>query len=109
MLSNSDHTVLVAVENGRVVGWGHAYVRRLVESDVSAEVGGLVIDKEVRRSGAGRLLMQHHRGVGESNGVLRRHTSLQHRPEGCARVLPQARVRPGQDSARLPKSLKTGR
>jgi len=59
VLPNADHAVLVAVENGRVIGWGHAYVCRLVESERSAELGGLVVDEEERGSGAGRLLMEH--------------------------------------------------
>ncbi len=59
VLPNSDHAVLVAVENERVVGWGHAFVARVIESDRVAEVGGLVVDEEERGSGAGRLLMEH--------------------------------------------------
>lgn len=55
-----DHAVYVtALADGRVIGWLHAYVRRLVESDPTAEIGGLVVDEGCRRSGAGRLLMQH--------------------------------------------------
>ncbi|HLY60474.1 MAG TPA: GNAT family N-acetyltransferase [Terriglobia bacterium] len=50
---------VVALPDGRVVGWLHAYLCHLVESDLYAEIGGLVVDQQHRRSGAGRLLMQH--------------------------------------------------
>jgi GNAT superfamily N-acetyltransferase len=50
---------VAALADRRVVGWLHAYVRRLVESDPTADIGGLVVDEGCRRSGAGRLLMQH--------------------------------------------------
>lgn len=55
-----DNIVYVAaLVDGRVVGWVHAHVSRLVESDPTAEIGGLVVDESCRRSGAGRLLIEH--------------------------------------------------
>lgn len=55
-----DHVVYVAaLADGSVVGWLHAYVRRLVESDTSAELGGLVVDEHCRGRGVGRVLMDH--------------------------------------------------
>jgi len=55
-----DHAVYVAVlADGLVVGWLHAYVRRLMESDTTAEIGGLVVDEHHRGAGAGRLLLNH--------------------------------------------------
>jgi GNAT superfamily N-acetyltransferase len=60
MAGNPESVVLVATRtDGQVIGWLHAYLCRLVESDLYAEVGGLVVDQQHRRSGAGRLLMQH--------------------------------------------------
>jgi GNAT superfamily N-acetyltransferase len=44
---------------GHVIGWAHAYVCHLVETDPYAEVGGLIIDDGHRRCGVGRLLMRH--------------------------------------------------
>ena len=56
---STDNVVYVAAQaEGRVVGWVHAYVSRLVESDPTAEIGGLVVDEECRRTGAGRELMR---------------------------------------------------
>lgn len=57
---NPENVVFVAaLREGRVVGWLHAYLCHLVESDMYAEIGGLVVDQQHRRSGGGRLLMQH--------------------------------------------------
>lgn len=54
-----ENVVFVAtLRDGRVVGWLHAYLCHLVESDMCVEIGGLVVDQQHRRSGAGRLLMQ---------------------------------------------------
>ena len=52
-----NHAVYVAVSDGRVVGWLHAFVSRLVESDLSGGIGGLV-DENFRGKGIGRLLMK---------------------------------------------------
>jgi GNAT superfamily N-acetyltransferase len=58
--SHEDHFVAVAeLEDGHVIGWVHAYVRRLMVSNPHAEIGGLVVDAGSRGSGVGRLLMQH--------------------------------------------------
>jgi len=54
------HFVGVAeIEDGRVVGWIHACVSHLIESNPRAEIGGLVVDEAWRGSGVGKLLMQH--------------------------------------------------
>lgn len=53
------HAVYVAeLEDGRVVGWVHAYVCQLVVIDLHAEIGGLVVDEGHRHRGVGRLLMR---------------------------------------------------
>jgi len=55
-----DNVVIVAaLPEGPVIGWLHAYVRRVLESEPSAEIGGLVVDEQYRGQGAGRLLMEH--------------------------------------------------
>ncbi|WP_269530933.1 GNAT family N-acetyltransferase [Chitinimonas sp. BJYL2] len=58
MLGNADHCLLVA-ENpaGEVVGWVHGFVRPLIESPLSVEIGGLVVDQRCRRQGIGAALM----------------------------------------------------
>ena len=64
ILGHPEHAVYLAEVSGdaggsRVIGWAHVQVRRVVESDPQAEVGGLVVAQGYRRSGAGRLLMEH--------------------------------------------------
>ena len=54
-----EHVVQVAVRDGQVVGWVHAFVCRLLESDPYAEIGGVVVDESCRGQGAGRLLLHH--------------------------------------------------
>jgi GNAT superfamily N-acetyltransferase len=52
------HLILAAVSGGRVVGWAHAYVCCLVESDTFAELGGLVVDESHRGKGVGGKLLE---------------------------------------------------
>ena len=53
------HVIYVAEQADRqVVGWIHAYLRPLLEEDVQAEVGGLVIDEAWRNHGIGQHLLQ---------------------------------------------------
>jgi GNAT superfamily N-acetyltransferase len=58
MLDDPKHLILTAVAGGRVVGWAHAYVCCLVESDTYAELGGLVVDESYRGKGVGGQLLE---------------------------------------------------
>lgn len=59
ILRDRIHAAFVAENSeGEVVGWVHAFVYRLLESDTMAEVGGLVVDERFRGQGVGKLLMQ---------------------------------------------------
>ncbi len=53
---------------GRVVGWIHVHESHLVESDLQAEIGGLVVEEGHRGRGVGRLLMQHAEQWAEGKG-----------------------------------------
>ena len=55
----ANHALLVA-ENpaGDVIGWVHVSVNPLIESDVRAEINGLVVAEGQRSVGAGRLLLE---------------------------------------------------
>lgn len=56
----SDHAVFVVeIHDGPIVGWAHAYLRPLLISKLSAEVGGIVIQETCRRQGLGKRLLQH--------------------------------------------------
>jgi GNAT superfamily N-acetyltransferase len=55
----SRHAVLVAESlEGRVIGWLHVSVEPLLETELRAEVNGLVVADDERSRGAGRLLLQ---------------------------------------------------
>jgi GNAT superfamily N-acetyltransferase len=59
MGANPESSALVALDaGGTIQGWVHVYGRRHVESDVSAEIGGLVVDPASRGQGIGRALME---------------------------------------------------
>lgn len=57
ILPRPDHRFLIAEIDGRPVGWLHATMWELVETGPFVVVGGLVVDRAVRRQGIGRLLM----------------------------------------------------
>jgi len=58
-LKDRDHAIWVAeVQRGPVIGWIHVFVKRLLESDPEAEIGGLIIDANFRGHGAGKLLVE---------------------------------------------------
>ena len=55
----NDHAVYVAeVSEVGVIGWVHVYTSPLLERDLQAEIGGLVVSAAHRRYGAGRRLME---------------------------------------------------
>ena len=54
-----NHALFVAERAGEpLLGWVHIYRCFLVHTDPEAQIGGLVVDAAVRRSGAGHLLMR---------------------------------------------------
>ncbi|MGD0221328.1 MAG: GNAT family N-acetyltransferase [Terriglobia bacterium] len=58
VLDDPKHLILAAVLGTSVVGWVHAYVCNLLESDAYAEIGGLVVDESYRGQGVGWKLME---------------------------------------------------
>jgi len=70
LLHRPDDAVWVAeTAEARVIGWVHVSVRRLVENDPEAEIGGLIVDEEHRGSGAGRLLMERAEQWARAQGL----------------------------------------
>ena len=58
-LAPADHALMVAeTPVGEVIGWVHVSVNPLVESDLRAEINGLVVAEGQRSLGAGRLLLE---------------------------------------------------
>jgi GNAT superfamily N-acetyltransferase len=54
---NGDHVIFVLLNEGQVIGWVHGIYSLRVESDPFVEIGGLIIDKDFRRHGLGKLLV----------------------------------------------------
>ena len=52
-----DHAIIVAELNGVVCGWVHAHVQQSLVGGERGAILGLVVAREVRRAGIGRLLM----------------------------------------------------
>jgi GNAT superfamily N-acetyltransferase len=68
ILSRADQQFLVADVDGRVVGWLHAAVFEFVETDAFVVIAGLVVDREHRRKGIGRMLMAEAEGWARGEG-----------------------------------------
>jgi GNAT superfamily N-acetyltransferase len=62
------HLILAAVAGDRVVGWAHAYVCCLMESDSWVELGGLVVDESHRGKGVGGKLLEKVEEWGRQQG-----------------------------------------
>jgi GNAT superfamily N-acetyltransferase len=68
MAEHTQARALVALDgSGRIQGWVHVYGRYHLESDRTAEIGGLVVAPESRGQGIGRALM------GEAEAWAREH------------------------------------
>jgi len=74
--NNNSHIIYVAtLENEYVIGWAHAHISDLIIVPNQALLFGLVVDKNYRNSGIGRLLMQHIEEwatLGSCEGVILR-------------------------------------
>lgn len=59
IFSLSDHAVFVAVnEDNRVIGWIHVFSSPRIGSDSFCEIGGLIVDKSLRRHGVAEQLVE---------------------------------------------------
>ena len=59
------NVVYVAVlQDGEVIGWVHAFVCRVLESDSRAEIGGLVVDEAHRPLGRRAVVDAARRAMG---------------------------------------------
>ena len=57
LLSRRDQAVFVAEVEGHIAGWVHVYACPTVESELYAEIGGLVVHEAQRGRGVGKALM----------------------------------------------------
>jgi GNAT superfamily N-acetyltransferase len=58
ILDNDDNCVFVALENETIVGWIHGFYSQRVASDPFIEIGGLIVDKNFRKTGIGKKLVE---------------------------------------------------
>jgi GNAT superfamily N-acetyltransferase len=54
---NKDHAIFVLPNENQLIGWIHGIYSLRVESDPFVEIGGLIVDKDFRRHGSGKLLV----------------------------------------------------
>ena len=83
LLQLQENAMFVAEdEEGHVIGWVHVSGIHRLESDAYAEVGGLVVESDSRRIGAGRALMIASEEWAKANGFTNiRLCSQMHRSE----------------------------
>lgn len=59
LLGDEEHGIFVVQQpDGRVIGWVHGYVYKLLYNEPSTQVAGLVVDEGSRGRGAGKALMK---------------------------------------------------
>ena len=69
LLGREDMAILVAEEDGTVIGWLHGARVEILEYGPRCEIMGLVIDRERRRSGAGGRLLAAIESWATSRGL----------------------------------------
>ncbi len=58
ILEKDDTCVFVARDVNHIIGWIHGFHTHRVESDSFVEIGGLIVQKEYRQQGIGKLLVK---------------------------------------------------
>lgn len=64
-----DQAVLVMEASARVVGWIHVGIQASVEAGIRAEIFGLIVSRDFRRTGVGRKLVQAAETWSKARGV----------------------------------------
>jgi GNAT superfamily N-acetyltransferase len=59
ILERTDQRLLIAEDDGRPVGWLHVALAEYLEADPFVLIAGLVVDRNSRNQGIGRMLMHH--------------------------------------------------
>lgn len=69
ILSQPDQAVFAAEVDGKIVGWVHIYACPTVESELYAEIGGLVVEEQQRGQGTGKALMAQAEAWARERGI----------------------------------------
>ncbi|SFG61342.1 GNAT family N-acetyltransferase [Pontibacter chinhatensis] len=69
ILASKDHCAFGAVLDDKLVGWVHGFYTLHLESGAFVEIGGLVVDENCRRTGAGRMLVEQVRAWAGQKGI----------------------------------------
>ncbi|WP_276499614.1 GNAT family N-acetyltransferase [Pontibacter litorisediminis] len=69
ILGSKDHCAFGAVLKDQLIGWIHGFYTLRLESGTFVEIGGLVVDENYRRTGAGRKLVEQVRAWARQKGV----------------------------------------
>ncbi|KQM74727.1 GCN5 family acetyltransferase [Pedobacter sp. Leaf216] len=60
LINNSiENCAFVALINGKIVGWIHAFYTLRIESDAFVEIGGLIVDETYRNHQIGKQLIEN--------------------------------------------------
>ncbi len=74
LLADPHQGVFVAdLAGAGLVGWLHVYRQALLEADLTAEIGGLVVEQSHRRMGVGQKLMEAAEAWALQQGCCRVH------------------------------------
>ena len=68
ILRRQDQQFLVAEVDAHVVGWVHAAVAEFVEVEPFVTIAGLIVEREHRRQGIGRMLMAEAEAWAKARG-----------------------------------------
>jgi ribosomal protein S18 acetylase RimI-like enzyme len=69
VVSAPDHHAFVAVLDNSVIGLAHVYERAALEKPLEAVVQSLIVDRQHRGNGVGKMLMQAAESWAENRGV----------------------------------------
>ncbi len=58
IIASNENCAFVAIGNGLIIGWIHAFYALRIASEPFVEIGGLVIHEAYRRRGVGSILVQ---------------------------------------------------
>lgn len=65
---SAEHQIFIAADNSTIVGWIHVHGIHSISSPAYAEIRGIVVDRNYRQRGVGRMLMEQAEQWALNNG-----------------------------------------